>query len=34
VAFTHFLEVIKKGFFIKCIVLTDRDTENKEAVSQ
>jgi putative ATP-dependent endonuclease of the OLD family len=26
VAFKHFLEVVRKGFFIKCLVLTDSDT--------
>ncbi|HDZ84992.1 MAG TPA: DUF2813 domain-containing protein [Candidatus Moranbacteria bacterium] len=29
VAFKHFLEIIKKGYFIKCLVLTDRDTNTK-----
>ena len=29
VAFKHFLEIIKKGYFIKCLVLTDRDTDTK-----
>lgn len=27
VAFKHFLRIIKKGYFIKCLVLTDSDTE-------
>ncbi len=26
VAFKHFLKIIRNGFFIKCLVLTDRDT--------
>ena len=29
VAFKHFLKVIRNGFFIKCLVLTDRDTGKK-----
>ena len=26
VAFKHFLKVVRSGFFIKCVVFTDRDT--------
>ncbi|MEK6259029.1 MAG: AAA family ATPase [Planctomycetota bacterium] len=26
VAFSHFLKVVRNGFFLKCVVLTDRDT--------
>jgi len=29
VAFSHFLKIIRSGFFIKCLVLTDRDTGKK-----
>jgi putative ATP-dependent endonuclease of the OLD family len=29
VAFKHFLKVIRNGFFIKCVVLTDKDTGKK-----
>lgn len=29
VAFKHFLEVVKRGFFIKCLVLTDSDSLKK-----
>ena len=29
VAFKHFLRVIKNGYFIKCLVLTDQDTGTK-----
>jgi putative ATP-dependent endonuclease of OLD family len=29
VAFSHFLKIIQSGFFIKCLVLTDRDTGKK-----
>lgn len=28
-AFSYFLEIIKNGFFQKCLVLTDRDTDTK-----
>ncbi|WDO12345.1 AAA family ATPase [Flavobacterium sp. WW92] len=28
-AFSYFLEIIKNGFFRKCLVLTDRDSETK-----
>lgn len=28
-AFGHFLEIIKNGYFQKCLVLTDRDTDTK-----
>lgn len=27
VSFKHFLEIIKNGYFIKCLVLTDKDTD-------
>lgn len=29
VAFRHFLKVIKNGYFIKCVVFTDQDTNTK-----
>lgn len=29
VAFRHFLEIIKNGYFIKCLVLTDNDKDKK-----
>lgn len=29
VAFEHFLRIIKEGFFIKCLVLTDSDSDTK-----
>ncbi len=29
VAFRHFLDIVKNGFFIKCLVLTDKDNDNK-----
>lgn len=29
VAFKHFLKVIKNGYFIKCVVFTDQDTNTK-----
>ncbi|NHZ85116.1 MAG: AAA family ATPase [Planctomycetia bacterium] len=32
VAFSHFLEIIKKGFFIKSLVLTDSDINKKTAI--
>jgi len=28
VSFRHFLEIIKNGYFIKCLVLTDKDTDD------
>ena len=29
VAFSHFIEIIKNGYFIKCLVLTDRDSKTQ-----
>ncbi len=29
VAFRHFLDIVKNGFFIKCLVLTDKDNDAK-----
>ena len=29
VSFRHFLEVIRNGYFIKCLVLTDKDSDGK-----
>ncbi|WP_295794679.1 AAA family ATPase [Mucilaginibacter sp.] len=29
VAFSHFLKVVKNGFFVKCLVLTDSDTNKR-----
>lgn len=30
VSFRHFLEIIKNGYFIKCLVLTDKDSDEKK----
>lgn len=29
VAFSHFLKIIRNGYFVKCLVLTDRDTNKR-----
>lgn len=29
VAFSHFLKIIRSGYFIKCLVLTDKDSEKR-----
>lgn len=31
VAFSHFLKIVRNGFFVRCLVLTDRDTSTQSS---